>query len=74
MGYFGGKGLPFFAWTVPGAETPDKPLAGSAYVWHKRAGESARAAHMLVRRACAHVFVRACVRVFRVCVCSVYNC
>lgn len=39
MGYMGGKGLPFFAWDLPGAATPDKALAGSAYTWHKRAGQ-----------------------------------
>jgi cytochrome b561 len=38
MGYFGGKGLPFFGYTIPGAEEKDGALAKSAFIWHKRAG------------------------------------
>ena len=40
MGYFGGKGLPFFATTIPGAEgeAKDGALAKQAYGIHKQAG------------------------------------
>eukprot|EP00211_Chloroparvula_japonica_P008386 CAMPEP_0119137768 /NCGR_PEP_ID=MMETSP1310-20130426/24314_1 /TAXON_ID=464262 /ORGANISM="Genus nov. species nov., Strain RCC2339" /LENGTH=181 /DNA_ID=CAMNT_0007128883 /DNA_START=43 /DNA_END=588 /DNA_ORIENTATION=+ len=41
MGYYGGKGLPFFAGTIPGATGAevDKKLAGQAYKVHKLVGE-----------------------------------
>ena len=40
MGYFGGKGIPFFDFgTVPGAETPNKAIAGDAFKKHKQLGE-----------------------------------
>ena len=38
MGYFGGKGLPFFVTTLPGAEKPKGNVAKGAYQWHKRVG------------------------------------
>jgi cytochrome b561 len=38
MGYFGGKGLPFFVGTIPGAAVPSKDTAGSAYSIHKLVG------------------------------------
>merc|ERR1711908_105998 len=41
MGYFGGKGLPFFGYTIPGKESPsadDKKLAGNAFWVHKNSG------------------------------------
>ena len=39
MGYYGGKGLPFFVTTIPGKSEPskdDKSLAGMAYKYHKK--------------------------------------
>lgn len=36
---FGGKGLPFFEWTIPGSPTPDKAIAGGAFKRHKQVGE-----------------------------------
>lgn len=39
MGYFGGKGLPFFVTTVPGATEPDKDAAGKAFSLHKLVGK-----------------------------------
>jgi cytochrome b561 len=39
MGYYGGKGLPFFGWHIPGAETPDGSIAKPAYQWHKQVGQ-----------------------------------
>lgn len=38
MGYFGGKGLPFFFTKVPGAETPNKTIAKYSYLSHKQVG------------------------------------
>jgi 1,2-dihydroxy-3-keto-5-methylthiopentene dioxygenase len=38
MGYYGGKGLPFFWTTVPGAAEADKSIAGPAFKWHKQLG------------------------------------
>ena len=40
MGYFGGKGLPFFGYTIPGAQGESKngALAGNAFKIHKQAG------------------------------------
>ena len=40
MGYFGGKGLPFFFTTLPGADDKNKDgkLAGSMFKWHKYLG------------------------------------
>jgi cytochrome b561 len=38
MGYFGGKGLPFFFTTLPGAEKPHGKNAGFAFKWHKFLG------------------------------------
>ena len=41
MGYFGGKGLPFFPstfGTIPGAATPNGAVAGQAFKLHKQAG------------------------------------
>eukprot|EP00041_Stephanoeca_diplocostata_P009792 m.152929 g.152929 ORF g.152929 m.152929 type:complete len:283 (-) comp17900_c0_seq1:403-1251(-) len=39
MGYYGGKGIPFFAWDIPAAEQTDKAIAGMAYKRHKQFGE-----------------------------------
>ena len=37
MGYFGGKGLPFFEFgTIPGAATPNGAVAGQAFKIHKQ--------------------------------------
>ena len=38
MGYFGGKGLPFFTTVIPGAATSDGKLAGRAFKLHKQMG------------------------------------
>ena len=38
MGYFGGKGLPFFFTTIPGAEKADGGIAKKAFWWHKNVG------------------------------------
>ena len=41
MGYYGGQGLPFFSYTIPGRPSPskeDKKFAGLSYRWHKRVG------------------------------------
>ena len=38
MGYFGGKGLPFFGYTIPGAAERDGKLAGRAFKLHKQLG------------------------------------
>jgi cytochrome b561 len=40
MGYYGGKGLPFFFTTIPGAEKADGSIAKPAYKWHKLAGQA----------------------------------
>ena len=40
MGYFGGKGLPFFGWTIPGTDAPRKSLAKNAYWLHSNAGQA----------------------------------
>ena len=39
MGYFGGKGLPFFWTKIDGAETPNKDIAKGAYNAHKKVGK-----------------------------------
>ena len=38
MGYYGGKGLPFFFTTIPGAEKPNGKNAGFMFKWHKYLG------------------------------------
>lgn len=38
MGYYGGKGLPFFWTTIPGAEKADGATAKQAFWWHKNVG------------------------------------
>ena len=38
MGYFGGKGLPFFLTTLPGAAKADGSIAKPAYQYHKLVG------------------------------------
>uniref|UniRef100_A0A7R9VZQ2 Cytochrome b561 bacterial/Ni-hydrogenase domain-containing protein n=1 Tax=Chlamydomonas euryale TaxID=1486919 RepID=A0A7R9VZQ2_9CHLO len=38
MGYYGGKGLPFFSTTFAGAETPNGGVAKQAFWMHKQAG------------------------------------
>merc|ERR1712196_302691 len=40
MGYYGGKGLPFFTTTIPGAsdDNKDGKLAGQAFKLHKQIG------------------------------------
>jgi cytochrome b561 len=39
MGYFGGKGLPFFLTTIPGAEKANGAIAKQAFGIHKQAGQ-----------------------------------
>eukprot|EP00054_Salpingoeca_dolichothecata_P032209 m.265736 g.265736 ORF g.265736 m.265736 type:complete len:199 (+) comp29497_c0_seq1:43-639(+) len=39
MGYYGGKGLPFFSTTIKGTETPNKTIAGNSFKVHKFIGE-----------------------------------
>ena len=38
MGYYGGRGLPFFGYTIPGASKRDGKLAGRAFKLHKQLG------------------------------------
>mmetsp|Transcript_18324 Transcript_18324/g.38332 ORF Transcript_18324/g.38332 Transcript_18324/m.38332 type:complete len:184 (-) Transcript_18324:125-676(-) len=38
MGYFGGKGLPFFVTTLPGAATPNGAIAKQSFSIHKTLG------------------------------------
>jgi superoxide oxidase len=38
MGYYGGKGLPFFYTTFPGAKTPDGTIAKNSFNIHKQVG------------------------------------
>ena len=38
MGYFGGKGLPFFYTTLPGAAEKNGKVAGQAFKIHKTMG------------------------------------
>eukprot|EP00581_Thalassiosira_minuscula_P007551 CAMPEP_0183703770 /NCGR_PEP_ID=MMETSP0737-20130205/1386_1 /TAXON_ID=385413 /ORGANISM="Thalassiosira miniscula, Strain CCMP1093" /LENGTH=181 /DNA_ID=CAMNT_0025930567 /DNA_START=203 /DNA_END=748 /DNA_ORIENTATION=- len=38
MGYFGGKGLPFFVTTIPGAATPNGGIAKQSFSIHKTLG------------------------------------
>jgi 1,2-dihydroxy-3-keto-5-methylthiopentene dioxygenase len=38
MGYYGGKGLPFFFTTIPGAKETNGANAKFAYQWHKKLG------------------------------------
>ena len=38
MGYFGGKGLPFFSMTFKGAETPNGGVAKRSFQIHKQLG------------------------------------
>ena len=38
MGYYGGKGLPFFYTTLPGAATPDGTIAKNSFNIHKQVG------------------------------------
>ena len=40
MGYFGGKGLPFFSTSFSGTDTPNKWLAGNAFKAHKFMGQA----------------------------------
>lgn len=41
MGYFGGKGIPFFGLgTIPGAETPNGTIAKNAFQYHKLVGSA----------------------------------
>jgi cytochrome b561 len=42
MGYYGGKGLPFFTTTVKGAEVADGKVAGTAFKAHKLVGHYAQ--------------------------------
>jgi len=45
MGYFGGKGLPFFGTIVAQAETPNKEIASTAFKNHKRLGQLVQGHH-----------------------------
>lgn len=38
MGYFGGKGLPFFVTTIPGADKPNGQIAKNSFWVHKQLG------------------------------------
>ena len=38
MGYFGGKGIPFFGYTVPGKKEPVGSIAKASFQYHKLAG------------------------------------
>ena len=38
MGYYGGKGLPFFYTTIPGTTTPNGTIAKNAFNIHKQVG------------------------------------
>lgn len=38
MGYYGGKGLPFFYTTIPGAETPNGAIAKQSFSLHTSIG------------------------------------
>eukprot|EP00164_Ancoracysta_twista_P012553 GFYU01019742.1.p1 GENE.GFYU01019742.1~~GFYU01019742.1.p1 ORF type:complete len:247 (-),score=68.24 GFYU01019742.1:49-732(-) len=40
MGYFGGKGLPFFGAHIPGSSTPNGAIAKNAFKIHKNAGQA----------------------------------
>mmetsp|Transcript_8668 Transcript_8668/g.9885 ORF Transcript_8668/g.9885 Transcript_8668/m.9885 type:complete len:247 (-) Transcript_8668:1111-1851(-) len=40
MGYLSGKGVPFFGMKIPGAEKPNKALAGQIYQKHKLVGQA----------------------------------
>lgn len=40
MGYFGGKGLPFFGMTIPGKAQPVPDIAKTAFKTHKWAGQA----------------------------------
>eukprot|EP00951_Prasinocladus_malaysianus_P028758 scaffold263395_cov33-Prasinocladus_malaysianus.AAC.1 len=42
MGYYGGKGVPFFGYTIPGAgpENKDGKFAGKAFKVHKKVGQA----------------------------------
>ena len=39
MGYFGGKGLPFFGAHIAGAAEPNKDVAKNAFKFHKKMGQ-----------------------------------
>ena len=40
MGYYGGRGLPFFGYTIPGAAEKNTKLAGQAFGLHKQVGQA----------------------------------
>jgi len=40
MGYFSGKGLPFFGYVIPGRKDPIPFIAGNSYKTHKWAGQA----------------------------------
>lgn len=40
MGYYGGRGLPFFGYVFPGASEKNAQLAGQAFGWHKQVGQA----------------------------------
>jgi len=40
MGYYGGRGLPFFGYVIPGAAEKNTKLAGQAFGWHKQVGQA----------------------------------
>lgn len=39
MGYYGGKGLPFFGITIPGASKANGEIAKQSFWWHKNVGQ-----------------------------------
>lgn len=42
MGYYGGKGLPFFTTTIPGAEKANGDIAKWSFKWHSNIGHYAQ--------------------------------
>lgn len=38
MGYYGGKGIPFFVTTIPGSNEPNKTIAKWSWKTHKKVG------------------------------------
>ena len=40
MGYFGGKGLPFFSYTIPGSSIPNSQIASGAFKAHSFFGKA----------------------------------
>lgn len=59
MGYFGGWGIPFFMFNIPGTSTPNKSLANNAYFSHKKVGKVFEGLVCLHTAATAyHIFIQ----------------